>query len=255
MEALRALVASPVGRAYDSISGVYLSNDTGSDAFVVPEGDGMYRLVLTQEFLARASDADVQLTINHEIAHVADDAAGAARFSGTPLWGSIADDARMKFNTLLPNLKRFLRYPMADDSVTQEAFAAEVFAQAWAAYTDPQLRPSLQQQLPTVHFYVEEKYGAYARADGADQGRGDDAGTEGSVQSARRAGREDQADNDTRAGGAVEDPARPDSDVGGDGSGGARGAAQYSRTGVNEGTTRAAIEAAVRHITGVSDST
>lgn len=210
MEAMRALVASPVGRAYDNISGVYLSNDTGADAFVVPEGDGMYRLVLTQEFLARASDADVLRTVNHEVAHVADDSAGAARFSSSALWKSIAVDAQLKFNTLLPNLKRFLRYPMADDTVAPDAFAAEVFAQAWAAYADPQLRPSLQQQLPVVHFYVEEKYGAYARADGQDQG-GDTRAAGG------------QVEDDAGAGGAVEDQTRPDSDVGGDGSGGARG--------------------------------
>lgn len=246
LDAMRRLLVSPAGHAYDKVSGVYLSENTGADAFVVPEGDGMYRLVLTQDFLARATDADLDRTINHEAAHIADDSAGAARYSGTALWAELVADVRRRFDggrsSMLDNLRSFLRYPFTDASVRPEAVNSEVFAQLWAAHLDPRLRASMQQQLPEAFNYMEAMYADYSRNGSSDQASS--AGVT-ATQGQRQA-------DDARAGRAVGDPTRSTADAGGDGprrEGRAEGV-KFSRNEQAGGTTRAAIEAAVRKITG-----
>lgn len=207
LDAMRRLLVSPAGHAYDQVSGVYLSENTGADAFVVPEGDGMYRLVLTQEFLARATDADLDRTINHEAAHIADDSAGAARYSGDAEWAAIAADVRRRFDTGAPlmvgQLRAFLRYPFTDASVSAEAVNSEVFAQLWAAHLDPRLRAAVQQQLPEAFNYVSDAYGHYSS-------------TGGQAEAVGRTQGQRQAD-DAGAGRAVGDPTRSTADAGGDG--------------------------------------
>ena len=240
LDAMRRLLVSPAGHAYDQVSGVYLSENTGADAFVVPEGDGMYRLVLTQDFLARATDADLDRTINHEAAHIADDAAGSAYYSGDAEWDAIVADVRRRFDAGSPlmvgQLRSFLRYPFTDASVSPEAVNSEVFAQLWAAHLDPRLRASVQQQLPEAFNYVETMYADYSRTGSrAEAGAGaprQGAGTEGS--------------------GGQPSATRPTADAGGDGprrEGRAEGV-RFSRNERAGGTTRAAIEAAVRKVTG-----
>ncbi|MBS4019554.1 MAG: PLxRFG domain-containing protein [Dechloromonas sp.] len=205
LDAMRRLLVSPAGHAYDQISGVYLSENTGADAFVVPEGDGMYRLVLTQDFLARATDDDLNRTINHEAAHIADDAAGSAYYSGDTAWAEIVDVVRERFNggpaDMTTRLRSFLRYPLADESVTPEAVNSEVFAQLWAAHLDPGLRAFVQQQLPEAHAYVETMYADYSRV-----GSRVEAGAGTQVQGAG-----------TEGTGGQQGEARPTADVGGDG--------------------------------------
>lgn len=173
----------PMAGTFANIEGFYLYD--GKDDFAYKNADGTFKIVLSKT-TANDSYENARLTINHELAHVADeaDAVRGGTLSNTPMMGIITAKARQLYNRLPEGhpIKELLHYPFDAqwvESQTPRALRMEVFAQLVAAVQHPALARELQAVSPALHQFakdslneIEAKGSAYQTTNRADLAAG-----------------------------------------------------------------------------------
>lgn len=158
-DALDAVEDGPLAKVLDNVEGFYVTE--AQDAYAYKNTDGSFKVVLPKWLLA-GNPNTLAVTINHELAHVADkaDAVNGGVNSSGIVMGVMVQKAKALYARLPEGsaLKKHLEYPFSakyPESKSAKLQRVELYAQLAAAYLDPAMAAELKSTSPALYNFAE----------------------------------------------------------------------------------------------------
>lgn len=168
-DVLSEIEMGPLGWTLGAVGEIQVTDGDGS--FVVPNGDDTYTLALSRDILDSGNAKLIALELNHELAHVADqaDARGMGRFSGSPAFGMVVARAEALYNRLSKGspLWEVLQYPFDKkypESRRPNLKRQETLAQLMSIIAEPKLAAELRKESAWLYQLSEQLYNDLSQA-------------------------------------------------------------------------------------------